>query len=61
VSESETIPEKWFRLVTRMVDVVDTPTFAAACEVEVIAKSRNWKRADAEWAREPLVPDSVRV
>jgi hypothetical protein len=36
VSVSVTVPEKWFSAVTVIVDVVDSPTFAAAGEVVVI-------------------------
>ena len=61
VSEIDTVPEKWFSAVIVMVDVVDTPTFAGVGSVDVIVKSRNWKRATAEWASEPLVAVTVRV
>jgi hypothetical protein len=36
VSVSDTVPEKWFSAVTVIVDVVDSPTFAAAGEVMVM-------------------------
>ena len=61
VSVSDTVPEKPFSAATVMVDVLDTPTLSAAGEVAVIVKSRNWKRAVAEWTSEPLVPVTVRV
>src|SRR5207244_12864121 len=61
VSEIDTVPEKWFSAVIEMVDVVDTPTFAGVGSVDVIVKSRNWKRATAEWASEALVAVTVSV
>lgn len=61
VSVSDTVPEKWFSDVTVTVDAVDTPTFAAASEVTVMVKSRNWKSVVAEWTREPFVPVTVTV
>ncbi len=61
VSVRVTVPEKWFKATIVIVDVVDTPTFAPDGEVAAIVKSRNWKRAVAEWTREPLVPVTVRV
>ena len=61
VSESTTLPEKWFSADTLMVVVLDAPTFPVTSEVAVIVKSRNWKSAVAEWTRIPLVPVSVRV
>ena len=61
VSVSVTVPEKWFNADTVTVDVLEAPTFAATSGIAVMVKSRNWKRADAEWASEPLVPVSVRV
>ena len=60
VSENSTLPEKWFSADTVTVDMLDAPTFAATSEVAVIVKSRNWKRAMAEWTRIPLVPVTVR-
>ena len=61
MSENDTALEKWFSAVTVMVDAVDTPTFAAVGDVAVTVKSRNCKKAVAEWMREPAVPVSVRV
>jgi len=61
VSESSTLPEKWFSADTVRVDMLDAPTLAATIEVAVIVKSRNWKRAIVEWTRIPLVPVAVRV
>ena len=61
VSESRTVPEKWFRADTVRVDVLDAPTFPVTSEVVVIVKSRNWKSVVAECTRIPLVPVSVRV
>ncbi len=61
VSESSTLPEKWFSADTVRVGMLDAPTFAVTREVVVIVKSRNWKRVVAEWTRTPLVPVSARV
>jgi len=61
VSESNTVPEKWFSADTVTVDAPDTPTLAVTSEVAAIAKSRNWKSTVAEWTRLLLVPVSVRV
>ena len=61
MSESSTLPEKWFSADTVRVNVLDAPAFAVTREVVVIVKSRNWKRAVVEWTRTPLVPVSVRV
>jgi hypothetical protein len=61
VSESSTVPEKWFRADTVRVDVLDAPAFPVTSEVVVIVKSRNWKSDVAECTRIPLVPVSVRV
>ena len=61
VSESSTLPEKWFSADTVRVDGVDAPTLAVTSDVAVIVKSRNWKSAMAEWTRIPLIPVSARV
>ena len=61
VSESNTVPEKWFSTETVRADMLDAPAFAVTREVVVIVKSRNWKRAVVEWTRTPLVPVSTRV
>ena len=60
-SENDTVAEKWFSPVTVIVEVVDTPTSAAAGEVEDTAKSRIWKRAVAECTSEPAVAVIVSV
>jgi hypothetical protein len=44
-----------------MVEMAEVPALTGAGEEADALKSQNWKRADAEWAREPLVPDNVRV
>jgi len=41
VSESSTVPEKWFSADTVRVDVFDAPTLAVTSEVVVIVKSWN--------------------
>jgi len=61
VSVSETVPENLFSAVTLIVDAVDAPMLVAAGEVAAMLKSWNWKRAVAEWTREPLVPVKVSV
>lgn len=61
LSEIDTLAEKWFSPVTVIVEVVDTPTSAAAGEVEDTAKSRNWKRAVVDCTSEPAVAVIVSV
>ena len=61
VSVRLTVPEKWFRPVTVMVDVAETPDLTGVGMAAVMLKSWNWKRVVAEWAREPFVPVNVRV
>lgn len=48
MSESKTIPEKWFNAVTVIVDAVETPTFAAVGDVAAMVKSLNCRSALAE-------------
>jgi hypothetical protein len=61
VSVRLTVPEKWFRKVTVMVEVADVPTVTAVGDVAVMLKSRTVNTAVVEWASVPLVPVNVRV
>jgi hypothetical protein len=61
VSVRLTCPAKWFTATTVIVEFAGLPALTVGGEGADIVKSRNWKRAEAEWTREPLVPFSVRV
>jgi len=61
VSESNTVPEKWFSAETVRADMLDAPAFAVTREVVVIVKSRNWNVAVALWISGVLAPLIVAV
>ena len=56
VSVKDTVPVKPFTAVTVIVDVAEVPTWTAAGDVAVIAKSVTVKVAVVECERVPLVP-----
>jgi len=47
VSVRLTVPAKWFRAVTVIVEVAELPAFTGAGDVAAIVKSRNWNVAVA--------------
>jgi len=61
VSARLTLPLKRFNEVMVIVEVADCVESTGPEVVTDVVKSRNWKRAVAEWTREPLVPITVRV
>ena len=61
VSVRLTVPEKWFRAVTVMVDVAETPALTAVGTDVAMLKSWNRNIVAVEWTSEPLVPVTVSV
>ena len=47
VSVRLTVPAKWFRATTVIVEVAELPAFTGAGDVAAIVKSRNWNVAVA--------------
>jgi hypothetical protein len=61
VSAKVTVPVKWFRAVTVMVEVTDWPTSTALGEVALVEKSWNMNVAGAVCTNGVLVPVMVNV
>lgn len=61
VSVRPTVPTKWLRAATVIVEAAEFPALMGAGDVAAIVKSRNWNMAVALWINGVLVPVIVAV